>query len=216
MTKDDKQKLGTEELLRVLAQSQPRAPLFPLWLFCLLAVFVSMICTLSLLGLRTDAGIQESWAGMAGKTLFLCAIALAAAAGLKKQSAPLPVDKPFMALYVLLAFLMLLVAAEWLLRPAADILAGFAPRNFATCLLSVTLYGTAGLAALTRALRDYAPADSRRAAAVAAIAAGAAGAVGYSLHCRVDSPTFILVAYGLPILALALAARIFVPRYLRW
>lgn len=216
MTKSDGKKLGTDELLRILAQSPTPAPRIALWFACLLLVLASVLCTLAVLGLRHDAALPQSWTGMAAKTLFLVVCAAMSAVCLRTQAVPLPCGRPFAMLYALAGLLAVLAAAEWLLRPAADILAGFAPRNFITCLLSVSLYGIAGLAVLTCVLRDYAPASSRDAAALAAVAAATAGAVGYSLHCRVDSPTFVLVAYGLPVLALALAARAFVPRYLRW
>lgn len=65
-------------------------------------------------------------------------------------------------------------------------------------------------------LPDLPPASERQAATATGFAAAAAGAVGYSLHCPIDSPTFVVVAYGLPMTWVTLASRLLITRLLRW
>jgi hypothetical protein len=207
--------MRTDELIAVLAKApRPKPPLR--WAPALAAlVAVITAVNVAVLGLRPDIGTLP--VSMAHKSVLL--LALLAVAGLMLARASRPVEM------TRLRWLPGLVPAtmfgaslvwEWSRVPPAAILHSFGLPNFPFCLGAVSIYGTAAAAALTWLMRYYAPADESRAATAVGFAAAAAGAVGYSVHCPVDSPTFVLVAYGLPISWVTLAARAVIARRIRW
>lgn len=64
------------------------------------------------------------------------------------------------------------------------------------CLLSIPVIAIVPFALVVWAVRQAAPTNLRRAAALAGLAAGGLSAVGYALHCTADSLPFVAVWYS--------------------
>lgn len=207
--------MRTEDLITLLAQTPPPKP--PLRLGRAIAALVVAIAllTLALLGPRHDIAVPPM--SMLHKGILLLSVVLAAASGVISQSVPVAhvswSKAPITAVGILFSASLLW---EWSQVPAAAILHSFTLKNFPFCLGAVSLYGLGAGATLTWLMRFYAPAHTKAAATAIGFAAAAAGALGYSIHCPIDSPTFILIAYGLPIGWVTLAARSLVASYIRW
>lgn len=85
-----------------------------------------------------------------------------------------------------------------------------------TCLL-VSLTAATGFGAVIVAhLRRGAPVQSARAGWVTGVAAGSLGVLVYSIHCPANHLAYIGLWYALAIALSAAAARLVVPRLIRW
>ncbi|GAA0573380.1 NrsF family protein [Rhizomicrobium electricum] len=207
--------MRTDDLITLLSQTPPRRPPLRLSLAVVAAIAVTMVVNTLVLGLRPDIAVLPL--SMVYKSTVLLALAALAGGILTRIARPLATVNRGVIAVVLFA---LLVAGslgwEWSHAAPAAILHSFALPNFPFCLGAVTIYGTLAAGALTGLMRFYAPANEGRAAAAIGFAAAAAGAVGYSIHCPIDSPTFVVVAYGLPIAWVTLASRMLFVRLIRW
>lgn len=208
----------TNDLIKILAQSPPAQKPLSFGLILMLLTLASLGITFAVLGqLRPEFSTLTLPLGFYIKTVILLGFAFFGFSYLKDSAKPLPAIPHHRAVLILPIFLAVMVVAEWVsIGSRAEITNLFLLPNFAACLFFVTSYGLAGIVALTALMRQYAPADEHKAAGLIGFAAGASCAVGYSFHCGVDSPTFIAVAYGLPLAALYFLARIFVPKFIRW
>jgi hypothetical protein len=207
--------MRTDEFIAVLTKApRPKPPLR--WVPALaVSVAAIMAINVAVLGLRPD--IAAPPLSMAHKSVLLLALLVVAGLALARTSRPLAVARlRWLPGLVLTALFAVSLAWEWSRVPAAAIWHFFALPNFPFCLGAVSIYGGAAAAALTWLMRAYAPADETRAATAIGFAAAAAGAVGYSVHCPVDSPTFVLIAYGLPVSWVTLAARMLTAHHIRW
>ncbi len=205
--------MRTDELIALLAKT-PR-PVPPLGWTAMLTLLVAAITALNvaILGFRPD--IAAPPLSMALKSALLLALLVLAGMTLAHAARPIATVHRTPAL----AFAGVLAAAvawEWTHVPAAEIVHFFFLPNFPFCLGAVTIYGALAAGALTWLMRYYAPADTAKAATNLGLAAAAAGAVGYSVHCPVDSPTFVVIAYGCPVAWVALTARALLTRHIRW
>lgn len=204
-----------DDLITLLSQTPPRRP--PLrWPFAVVAAMAAiMLLNALVLGLRPDiAALPFSMVYKSATLLALAAIAGGIIARAARPIAAVGRGVIAMALFGLLVAGSLVW--EWSHVAPAVILHSFTLPNFPFCLGAVTIFGAAAACALTNLMRFYAPADEGRAAAAIGFTAAAAGAVGYSIHCPIDSPTFVVVAYGLPIAWVTLASRILIARVIRW
>lgn len=84
------------------------------------------------------------------------------------------------------------------------------------CIVSVSLLSVPTFALLVRALRKLAPTDLKLSGMLAGFASGAVAALVYALYCPETSPAFLLLWYGLGILAAGLAGRAAGPLLLKW
>lgn len=116
---------------------------------------------------------------------------------------------PFVVVAVISALALARVGAED--RPA--LIFG---SSWQTCLLSVGLLSIPVFALLVRAFRSFAPTDLRLTGMLAGLASGSTAALVYGLHCPETSPAFLLIWYGLGILAAGLAGRAAGPLLLKW
>ena len=99
--------------------------------------------------------------------------------------------------------------------PAATLRAIWWPSAI-TCL-SVSLTAALGFATpLVLHLRRGAPVTPERAGLVTGLAAGSLGVLTYSVHCPSNDIAYIGLWYGLAITIATLAARLVVPRLIRW
>ena len=209
-------RIETNDLINILAQAPPlKRPMRLGWLAAMIAL-LSALATMAVLGLRPELVAGQPPASFGMKTLLLVAMACVSLMELNRASKPLATPRTRWPMIALAAVAALGVAGEWLRVDAHDIIGGFLLPNFPTCLLAVTVYGSLGMVGFTLLIRRYAPAVAKHCAGLIGLAAAAAGAVGYSLHCPLDSPTFIVVAYGLPMVALWAIGRLVLPRQLSW
>lgn len=206
----------TDDLIRLLSQSPPAKP--PLGFAAALAAISGAAAMLSVgfLGPRAELASLAPPASMLLKTLLLAALAAVGTLAAKRLASPLPKALPKASILGVGILFAAVLGHEWLTKPAAAILHPFTLANFPFCLGSVSLFGAAGAAAMLALMRFHAPASLARAGTAVGFAAAAAGGLGYSLHCPIDGPSFVGVAYGLPILAVTLAARWWGARFLRW
>ncbi len=205
--------LKTDEFIKVLARAPQPSPV-SLGLVAFALVIAGWGLTYIILGLRPDlAALPDSFLR---KTGALALAAVIASLGLQRAARPLALPFPTSAAMIAALAFVVWLAREWTTVPTHDIMASFLLPNFRFCLGFTTIYGLAAMAGLVYALRAYAPADGRKAATCIGLAASFIAGLGYSLHCPIDSPTFILVAYGLPVTMLTLLARGVLPRFLQW
>jgi hypothetical protein len=208
--------MATDDLITILAQSPQPAPRFSvdrvLWSWLIITAIVTAI----ILGWRYEVMHMMVNLGIAYKTSLLLGFCLWA--GKSLRAAALPLASPLSALpWLALAVIKIIsLGYEFSMVGLNELFDVFKTKYFYICLLMVSIYGLIGMAILARVLRQYAPANAKVAGGYAALAAASAGAVGYSLHCPIDSPLFIMVAYGLPVLVLWAIGRLVLPRYLQW
>ncbi|PZQ45146.1 MAG: hypothetical protein DI551_08315 [Micavibrio aeruginosavorus] len=208
----------TDDLIKILSQSLSiRKPLSFGWALVGLTL-ASLGITYSILGkLRPEFSTLDFPAFFYFKTAILFGFASLGFLFLKESAKPLPKFPKRSIALLPIVVLSLFIVLEWGSASSPDvILSNFLLRNFPACLFFVTTYGLVGIIALTTLMKRYAPADENKAAGWIGFAASAACAVGYSFHCPIDSPTFIAVAYGLPVVTLGFTARFILPKFIRW
>jgi hypothetical protein len=169
------------------------------------------------LGVRPELAAFAPTVSFAFKTGVLGAWAFLVLNGLAAAAVPLGrfTLKIFAGVFALLFALAL--AHEWITHSTNEIVRLFYLPNFKDCLRYVFLYGSClSLILLLVARARSAPVDTKKMAGLIGLAAACIGAVGYSVHCIVDSPTFILVSYGIPMIVLYGATRLLFPRFLEW
>jgi hypothetical protein len=205
--------MRTDELITLLAKTpRPKPPLG--WAATLIVLVIAITAlNVAILGFRPD--IAALPLSMALKSALLLGVLALAAMTLARAAQPIATMRRAPVLAAAAAFAAVLTW-EWSHVPAAVILHSFALPNFPFCLGAVTIYGALASAALTWLMRHYAPADEKQAATALGFAAAATGAVGYSVHCPIDSPTFVVVSYGLPVTWVTLAGRALLARHIRW
>jgi hypothetical protein len=208
--------LKTDELITLLAQaSAPKRPI-NLGFLATGVLLISALATLAILGLRPELIVGQPPVSFWIKTALLSAMAIISLRELSSCSKPVADKRVAWPILLLAMAATLLIVHEWLTVDVDKILGGFLLPNFRCCLIAVTLYGGLGMVGFTALMRRYAPTDLRRCAGCIGWTAAAVGALGYSIHCPLDSPTFITVAYGLPMVMLWAAGRFILPRHLNW
>ncbi|CDI03311.1 membrane hypothetical protein [Candidatus Competibacter denitrificans Run_A_D11] len=207
--------MKTDDLITLLSQSpQPRKPLsFSLVLLACLAMMTAF--TVFVPGLRPDLAIARM--AVVHKTILLGAAAGMAGFLLKNAAKPMPDDQGVkLYLWLLVALYLGSIFFELITTPLSRIAGFFYTVNFPECLFFVTLYGAVGSWILLWLMRFYAPHDLKKAGMTIGFAAATTGAVGYSLHCTIDSPVFITIAYGLPVLLVSVIMRKLADKFIRW
>jgi hypothetical protein len=208
--------MNTDDLINILAHApQPDRPMRP-GLLALIVMGISALATILLLGLRPELIALQPPGSFWIKTALLAAMAGVSCRALENAARPASARQRYWLEILLTVIAALLVIGEWATTDHSKILSGFLIVNFPSCLICVTLYGGLGMAGFTALMRRYAPVDLDRCAGLIGLAAASAAAVGYSIHCPLDSPTFIVVAYGLPMAALWYVGRAILPRQLGW
>ena len=208
--------MKTEDLLNALAQSpRPGRPLGFAPVMAAIAL-VAAAATLSVLGLRHGVSVGLTPITMAQKTVLLLAFCATGFLMLRRAAVPVAQGAPLWQKIFAPALFALAFILDAALVPARAFTTDFLMFRFLFCFGIVTVYGALGLLAIVAVLRRYAPADAGQAGFAAGFAAASAAALGYSLHCPVDHPLYVLTAYGLPVLLLAVIARVAVPKYIRW
>lgn len=100
--------------------------------------------------------------------------------------------------------------------PAGERLGLFHSPTILVCLTMVPLLSVLPAAAMVWALRRAAPTEPARAARAVGWIAGAIGAFAYAFHCQADQPGYVLVWYGLAVIATVALTQATAMRWLRW
>jgi hypothetical protein len=100
--------------------------------------------------------------------------------------------------------------------PAGERLGLFHSPTILVCLTMVPLLSVLPAAAMVWALRRAAPTEPARAARAVGWIAGAIGAFAYAFHCQADQPGYVLVWYGLAVVATVALTQATALRWLRW
>jgi hypothetical protein len=106
--------------------------------------------------------------------------------------------------------------ATLMAAPAGERLGLFHSPTILVCLTMVPLLSVLPAAAMVWALRRAAPTDPARAARAVGWTAGAIGAFAYAFHCQADQPGYVLVWYGLALIATVALTQATALRWLRW
>ena len=208
--------MKTDELINILSQSEPTKPAMALGTMATFLVALCGLLTKLWLGLRPELEAMTISMSFSFKTLILCSLVVLSLQALKSSSVPLG---RFTFKHFALFLAMFLTAAlvfEWATTPVMQIGHLFLLPNFKSCLIYVTLFGSFVSIALFLVIKNAAPFHYERTAGFIGVASACVSSLGYSIHCPIDSPTFIIVAYGLPQLILYMASRLVFPRFLRW
>lgn len=146
------------------------------------------------------------------KSAFFVLLLLASLHGLRRELAPDTSEKGTASLFLIsIVALLCAVMLELSLVSLESVLANLAVLQPQIPAVVVTIYG--GIAAETMfwLLRRCMP-ISRTTAAWVGMSAASTAALGYSIHCLAVSPTYILVAYGIPCAIVTGAAALMGPR----
>jgi hypothetical protein len=209
--------MNTNDLITILSQApQSKKPMsFGIALLLLLGGVT--IFTFFVLGLRPDLALVTSDVSALHKTILLMATALSAGIFLNTISKPVRHSQSLMFCpWLVLGLFLSSIGIEIATTPIHQIASYFFMVNFPECLFFVTLYGVLGLVLLTWLMKFYAPENIQLSGIAIGLAASATGALGYSIHCPIDSPIFITIAYGMPVLAMGFIGKFIVSRYVRW
>lgn len=208
--------MKTEELINILAQSEPKKPIMTLGILATCLIAVCGLVTKLWLGLRPELDAMTITISFCFKTMILSSLVLLSLHALKSSSIPL--GKFTLKHFAILLAVILCTALvyEWTTTPVARIASLFLLPNFKSCLAYVTLYGLFVSIPIFFLIKNTAPLHYKRTAGLIGLASACISALGYSIHCPIDSPTFIVVAYGLPQLTLYIVSRLTFPLFLRW
>lgn len=85
-----------------------------------------------------------------------------------------------------------------------------------SCLTLLLLFALVPMAAMILVARRGAPTDSRLTGACAGFVSGGLAIVGFSIHCPVDSVSFVAVWYSLSAIVMAAFGAALFPKIVRW
>lgn len=211
----------TEDIIEQLAGDLKPVPAFALKrrlaFAALLALGVSLLLMVVILGLRGDMDEAMTEPGFWVKSAYTALLALTAFLAVMRLARP---EGERGALFVWIAAIFVAMAAIALVQ------LGFAvPGTYRALILGssalhcpflIFAFATPLLLANFSVLKRSAPADPTLAGFVAGIAAGAAGAWVYSWFCTENGMAFVLIWYSLGILATGAIGAFAGSRLLRW
>ncbi len=208
--------MKTNELINVLAQSETLAkkPMLSSYVVMSALVLVWAFFTATLFGGRTDLGSLTM--AFYVKTALLLGSVVCGAFYARKASKTVANNSLYLGFWAIAAGFAAWLGYEWTHYSADHITGMLATDAAAHCMISTFLYGLLSMATLTMIFRQYAPADVAKSAHNIGLTSGLIAGFGYSIHCMMDSPTYVLVAYGLPLLGVWIISRLVLPRFLNW
>lgn len=192
--------MRTHDLITVLSRDAVRPA--PWWQrpYLLLAggALVSLTLFTLILDARGDLMASNGMVATAGKwsaALALLMLAGKAALELRQPQAQATFLRP---LAIILAVLATgAIGLDLIINGTADLGARLMGSSAFPCLVFVTLFSLAPLAAFLVALRRGAVTSPDRAGLAAGLAAAGLAVAIYALHCNEDSPLFVTTWYGL-------------------
>ena len=207
--------MKTEDLITILSQTQPPRPGFGFTPALALLCALSLTAIILTLGVRSDLMASmvngEFWfkTGFLGATFILALLMVRETAYPVRKKSILP--WLYAALWAGLA-----IGAGYEIATQAGALLQWRSATGLACSAFVLGYGLIGQILLVKIMRHFAPTNLAAAGSSIALAAAGAGAIGYSIHCDMDNPAYILLAYGVPTFILAFAGSKILPRFIRW
>jgi len=209
--------MKTEDLITILSQTEPPRPKLGF------TPALALLCTLSLttiiltMGVRSDLMDSMMNGGFWFKTGFLGTALVLSLLMLGQSAYPVQKKTILPYLYVgLWAGLMIGAVYQIATTAFAGILPQWRSTTGLVCIGFVLLYGLIGQIVLIKIMQAFAPANLEAAGRNIALASAAAGAIGYSIHCNMDNPAYIIFAYGLPTLILTVIGSKILPKFIRW
>lgn len=178
---------------------------------------VGVVLVAATLGVRADlvAGAPHPMFFVRGGLLLVLAGICAAAAAAMARPGVGRGNRAWLAALAMAAILPLSALALAIIDPAGTFHAVWWPSAI-TCLV-VSLTAAVGFAVpMVLHLRRGATVAPERAAIVTGLAAGSLGVLVYSVHCPANHVAYIGLWYGLAIALATLAARLVIPRLIRW
>jgi hypothetical protein len=195
----------TDELIRGLAADHavPGPSLGRRLALSLIAGFIlSALAFWITLGPRSDLAAAAISARFDFKLVVTLLLALLAGALAWRLAHPGRETRGFaLALIAVPLILVVAIASELALVPAAQWRLRLIGNNAAICLIAIPLLSLPLLAAALHVMRLGAAVRPVFAGAVAGLLAGALGAALYAIHCPDDSPLFVATWYGIAIAA---------------
>ncbi len=167
-------------------------------------------------GFRADIMAAEPAPMQAVAVGLMALLAIAAGFSAVRMARPQVGAPASGAPWALAAMLLLPLIALAGILADPDRIAGLAVNQGVRCLMVGTVASLGSLAFLTLWLRRGAPVAPERAAWLTGLAAGAIGALGVTLECRDDALAHLGVWHVAVPLVTAGAARLLLPRFLRW
>lgn len=208
--------MKTNDLVNILSQTQPPRPMgfAPVLVVVASISFVLVIMTF---GVRADLMDSMMNGGFWYKTAFLGTSLVLSLLMLGQSAYPTQRESIVPILYAGLWGGLMIGAAYQIASSAfIGILPQWRSTTGLTCVGFVFLYGLVAQIILIKVMQHFAPRNLEKAGRNIALAAAGAGAIGYSIHCNMDSPAYIIFAYGLPTLLLGLIGAKILPRFIRW
>lgn len=200
-----------DDLEPVRPATPQRSMLFPL-----AAMVGAMVFIIAVLGLRADLmlGEPDTMFLLRGGTLLL--LGLASAWAVIRMASP-SVGRHDNGWKIALAAAGLFPLAAILVSMRQDPMPALnATKDGFECLRMSVISGVLTSIPMVLLLRRGAPTSPDRAGWVTGIAAGGLGAFAYSLHCPANGIIYIGFWYTLAVGICAVAARLIVPRLIRW
>ena len=211
--------MNTTDLIQLLAKADlPKRPVKSVIIF--IGWFgLTVIATVCILKLRPDFDVAVYHFGMWSKSLLLTTVALCSLTEFKRLFSLLPQAislQQKISYGIVISIVLSAMSYTLLTTPMPQILKPFTQINFPECLFFVTTYGLLGVVTLISSVRQYAPSNLNNASLALGFSSASVSAVGYSIHCTIDNPVFIIVAYGAAIILTSCISRVIVPNLIKW
>lgn len=207
--------MKTDELITVLSQNDPDTGNPPaLGLIMPVMTIIFLAISVLLIGARPDIGSLPI--DFYYKSFLLLTLLVASVFYARQSLKTVGHHGGHVPFYIIAMPFALWLGFEWVSHDLAyfqDLI--FAERAV-QCILTTLAYALVGLGFLTLYAKKFAPNNIAKASHTTGLVAGMAGALGYSIHCAVDSPTYLLLVYGLPVVIVWGLARILLPKALNW
>jgi hypothetical protein len=213
--------MKTEALIKLLAAgpelSTPAPPAWRNTLLIVVAVLLSTVLMMTLLGLRQDLFAVAMQPTFVLKVVFAAALVMSGKIAITRLSLP---GASLRMLPVLIATPLLIMTGMALMTLAstapAQRAALFWGDTWQSCSLIIAGLSLPIFAAILIVMRDLAPTRLRLAGAAAGFTAGATAAVVYCLHCPEVAAPFVAFWYVLGMVIPAGLGAVIGPRVLRW
>lgn len=213
--------LKTDDLIEILAGAQRRQPLRPTRFSVAIGGLVGLGFAVALtsvtLGVRSDLGASLThpavWVKL-GVTGLIVVCACFAAGRLSLPGRDWKEAKYLLA--VTFAAIIVWAVADLTTRPISEWAHCIEGRDWSTCLFAIPLLSLAPMLAMGAAMRRLAPTQLKAAGTLLGLASGAIAAMAFSLYCRDDALSFVVLWYGAALALSAVIGRSLGPRLLRW